>query len=65
MEEQCTQEGCTNGLRNGIAIRQKGHTVGIICEECLGSAKGAKLFIRKNSKGKFVLEEMQRLEKPL
>ena len=64
MPEGCTLEGCDNELGDGIRLTQNGVWIGGICTECLGSAKGAKLFLRKEDDGKFKLEEMQRIEKP-
>jgi hypothetical protein len=66
MEEVCTLEGCNNKLGKGIKITQEGSPIGNICLECLGSAHGAKLFLRKDEKTeRFKLEEMQRIENPI
>ena len=65
MEEGCTLEGCDNPLRDGIRITQKNRYIGGICLDCLGSAKAAKLLMRKKEDDYFELEEMQRIENPL
>ena len=60
----CTLEGCADETGDGIVLTQSGVVIGEVCEECLGSAKGAKLIVRKGDDDEFELIEMQRLENP-
>jgi hypothetical protein len=65
MPHTCTLEGCSQPVGDGIVLTQSGVVIGAVCEDCLGSAKGAKLIVRKDEDGEFELIEMQRLENPL
>ena len=66
MEEMCGLTGCNNPIKDGITIEQGGVVIGKVCEECLGSAKGIKIFIRREPDSTyFSLEEIQRIENPI
>ena len=65
-EQLCTLEGCSNQVGDGLLVFQEGVLVGAVCEECLGSAKGVKLFLRReDGDSEFGLEEMHRIENPI
>ena len=62
---KCSMEGCNNS--NGpeaLEIKHQGEVTDFVCENCLGRAKGLKLFLKKGDDGLFRIEQLTHLENP-
>ena len=62
----CTMEGCENySGPDALEIHHKGNIVGFICDICQGTAKGLKVFLKKDDDGIFQIGEVTPIAKPL
>ena len=62
----CFMESCKSSLGpEALEIYHKGKLVGYICEICQGTAKGLKLFLKRNEEKIYELTEVIPIAKPL
>jgi hypothetical protein len=62
----CFMEGCENSLGpEALEVHHKGELVGFVCEVCQGTAKGLKLFLKRDDDKTYRLTDVIPIAKPL
>ncbi len=62
----CIMEGCENALGpKSLEIKHEGVLTSFVCEVCLGSAEGLKVFLKKNEDRQYEISEIVPIANPL
>jgi len=63
---ECIMEGCCSTLGpNSLEIKHGGELTSFICDVCLGSVEGLKIFVKKNKDRKYEISEVIPIANPL